>query len=73
MVDVIESSQQASGNWIASVRAVPGLQVYGLTEEEVVASASKLARILSSDRTDRTSTILGFYPGRIPEAALARR
>ena len=65
----IETSREEYGEWVAKAAAVPGLVVYGGTEEEALLAAEKLTAILLPARRQSVRRILGFYPGRIPESA----
>jgi hypothetical protein len=71
MVHNIETRQEQDGNWVAEVLSIPGLQVYGYSQEETLAEAGKLAAMLMGMDTGRNTLILGFYPGTIPDWAKA--
>lgn len=65
MIFHIETRQQPDRSWIAEVGAVPGLRVYGFTENEVLASLRKWARFFMHDKRERREIILAFYPARM--------
>ena len=69
MVSNVETSRELDGGWVATVNAVPGLVVYGNTEEETRAAAARLTAILVPENEKRATAILGFYPGEIPASA----
>lgn len=73
MTACIETYQESNGSWVASVEAVPGLQVFGRSREETLAIAEELATIFLPKPQEHGSRILGFYPGRIPDSAQASR
>jgi predicted RNase H-like HicB family nuclease len=67
----IETNQWPDGRWVAMAPAVPGLLVYGHTEEETRVAARELAAILQPEDSENRQRILAFYPGRIPDPARA--
>jgi hypothetical protein len=67
----IETSQGPDGRWVAKALAVPGLLVYGRTEEETRVAARELAAMLLPEGGTTRRRILAFYPGRIPDPARA--
>jgi hypothetical protein len=69
MVCQVETSQGPDGRWVAMASAVPGLLVYGRTEEETRVAARELAAILQPEDSKNRQRILAFYPGRIPHSA----
>ncbi len=73
MTASIEAYQESNGSWVASVEAVPGLQVFGPSREETLEIAKQLAAIFLPKPPEHGSRILGFYPGRIPDFAQASR
>jgi predicted RNase H-like HicB family nuclease len=48
----IETEREADGRWIAEVPQLPGVLVYGATENEAAAKAEALALRVLADRLD---------------------
>ena len=48
----VETEQEADGRWIAEVPELPGVLVYGATENEAAAKAEALALRVLADRLD---------------------
>jgi hypothetical protein len=69
MVFPIKTSRDPYGHWIAKVLALPGLKVYGSSQEETLVTARKLSAMLLYEGKRRRHSILAFYPGRIPDSA----
>jgi predicted RNase H-like HicB family nuclease len=69
MVCHIETSREPDGRWIAKVPALPGLQVYGHSQEETLVAARELSAMLLYEGNRRDQRILVLYPGRIPDSA----
>ena len=69
MVFPIKTSRDPDGHWVAKVPALPGLKVYGSSQEETLVTARKLSVMLLYDGNRRRQSILAFYPGRIPDSA----
>ena len=69
MVFNIATRKERDGNWVAEVLSVPGLQVFGPTQDATRTEAGKLAAILTDSGNRRTTLILGFYPGTIPRTS----
>jgi hypothetical protein len=75
MVCHIETSHQTDGRWVTTVPALPGLQIYEYSHEDSLATARKLTAILllEGGRQEQSDhRILVFYPGRIPDSAMAQ-
>lgn len=45
----IETEQETDGRWIAEVPEIPGVMVYGVTENDARAKAEALARKVIAD------------------------
>lgn len=74
MVCHIETIRVPEGGWVTKVSALPGLQIYGHSQAETLATARKLRAMLPpKDNTleRRNQKILAFYLGRPPESAYA--
>lgn len=52
MVLTVETEQEEDGRWIAEVRELPGVIVYGSSTEEAVAKAKALALRVVADRLE---------------------
>lgn len=52
MVLTVEIEQEEDGRWIAEVRELPGVMVYGTSTEEAVAKAKALALRVVADRLE---------------------
>ena len=52
MTFTIEIEQEEDGRWIAEVRELPGVMVYGSSTEEAVAKAKALALRVVADRLE---------------------
>lgn len=50
----IEVERETDGRWIAEIRALPGVMVYGKTRAEAVRSVYALALRVLADRIERT-------------------
>jgi hypothetical protein len=72
MASHIELTCEPDGRWVAEVSALPGLQLYGSSQDETLEAARKLNAMLCYKGTREAEGILAFYPGRIPDAALSR-
>lgn len=48
----IELDREDDGRWIAEVPDLPGVMVYGVTEQEAVSKAEALALRVIADRLD---------------------
>jgi hypothetical protein len=67
----IETSREPDGGWVAKVPALPGLQIYGHSQDETLAIARKLTAILlpkGYPHEPCDQRILVFYPGHRPES-----
>jgi len=62
----IQIRPELNGRWGARVPAVPGLVVYGESQEESREAATKVAGIILQRGERRRAKILAFYPGRMP-------
>jgi len=72
MVCHIETSRNPDGCWIAKVLTLPGMQIYGYSQEETLVAARKLTAMLLGEGDGwerRDERILVFYPGRVPDSA----
>ncbi len=52
MILTLETEQEEDGRWIAEVRELPGVMVYGSSTEEAVAKAKALALRVVADRLE---------------------
>jgi len=52
MLFTVESEQEVDGRWIAEVKELPGVMVYGATREEALAKAQALALRVVAERLD---------------------
>ncbi len=52
MVLTVETEQEEDGRWIAEVRELPGVMVYGSSTGEAVAKAKALALRVVADRLE---------------------
>jgi len=48
----VETEQEENGRWIAEVRELPGVMVYGSSTEEAVAKVKALALRVVADRLE---------------------
>lgn len=48
----IEFDREIDGRWIAEVPTLPGVMVYGLTQEEAIAKVKALSLRVLADRLD---------------------
>jgi hypothetical protein len=69
MASQIELSCEPDGRWVAELQALPGLQLYGYSQEETLEAARKLNAMLLYEGSRENHRILAFYPGRIPDSA----
>ena len=69
MVFHIECSRQPDGRWVARVDDLPGLQLYGDSQEETLAAARKVTAILLYESNWGDQRILAFYPSRSTDSA----
>jgi len=53
----IEVDREEDGRWIAEVPDLPGVMVYGVTEQEAVSKAEALALRVIADRLDHGETV----------------
>jgi predicted RNase H-like HicB family nuclease len=51
----IEIDREVDGRWIAEVIDLPGVMVYGATEEEAIAKVEVLGSRVIADRTESES------------------
>ena len=73
MVSQIELSCEPDGRWIAEVHALPGLQLYGYSQDETLEAARKLSAMLLYKERRGDHSILAFYPGRIPDTTTSQK
>ncbi|MGH9584186.1 MAG: type II toxin-antitoxin system HicB family antitoxin [Bryobacteraceae bacterium] len=52
----IETEREEDGRWIAEILELPGVMVYGGTEQEAIANAEAIAFRLIADRLEETKT-----------------
>jgi predicted RNase H-like HicB family nuclease len=52
MILTVETEQEEDGRWIAEVRELPGVMVYGSSTEEAVAKVKALALRVVADRLE---------------------
>ncbi len=50
----VEVERETDGRWIAEIRALPGVMVYGKTRADAVRSVYALALRVLADRIERT-------------------
>lgn len=48
----IELEQEQDGRWIAEIQALPGVMVYGATQEEAICKVKVLALRILADRLE---------------------
>jgi predicted RNase H-like HicB family nuclease len=53
----IEHEQEEDGRWIAEVVELPGVMVYGTTQQEAIAKAEALALRVIADRIDHGESV----------------
>jgi len=53
----IEVDREDDGRWIAEVPDLPGVMVYGVTQQEAVSKAEALALRVIADRLDHGETV----------------
>ena len=53
----IEVDREEDGRWIAEVPDLPGVMVYGITQQEAVSKAEALALRVIADRLDHGETV----------------
>jgi predicted RNase H-like HicB family nuclease len=51
----IETEQEVDGRWIAEVRELPGVLVYGRTRDEAIARAEALGLRVLADRLESST------------------
>lgn len=59
----IECEQEADGRWIAEIPALPGVLVYGDTENDARAKAKVLALRVIADRVENGEPLPGEIAG----------
>ena len=69
MVSHIECSREPDGRWVARVYDLPGLQLYGDSQEDALAAARKVTAMLLSQSNWGDQRIVAFYPDRTPDSA----
>lgn len=52
----VELEEEEDGRWIAEIRALPGVMVYGKTRRQAVASVQALAFRVLADRLEHGET-----------------
>ncbi len=68
MDQLIVTSRQPDGRWVATVPQFPGMATYGQSRQEVRVLARKLCAILLDENMQHHERILAFYPGEIPQS-----
>jgi predicted RNase H-like HicB family nuclease len=71
MVCHIETCCEPDGGWVAKVLSLPGLQIYGHSQEDALATARRLTAmlLLEDEREERKNQrIRAFYPGHAPDS-----
>ena len=53
----IEVDREEDGRWIAEIPDLPGVIVYGVTQQEAVSKAEALALRVIADRLDHGETV----------------
>jgi predicted RNase H-like HicB family nuclease len=53
----IEVDREEDGRWIAEVPDLPGVMVYGVTQDEAISKAEALALRVIADRLDHGETV----------------
>ena len=56
----IETEQEDDGRWIAEILEIPGVLVYGLTQEEAIANVQALALRVIADKLEHGEISLGL-------------
>ena len=66
----IETEEEVDGRWIAEIQELPGVMMYGETQEEAMARVQALAlRILAEMMEERLLEATTFHPVGIDAAA----
>ncbi len=60
MVFTIEHEREEDGRWLAEVRELPGVLVYGRSREEATAKAQALALRVLAERLDHGEGVPGL-------------
>jgi len=53
----IEIDREEDGRWIAEIPDLPGVMVYGVTEQEAISKAEAMALRVIADRLDHGETV----------------
>jgi predicted RNase H-like HicB family nuclease len=56
----IETEQEEDGRWIAEILEIPGVLVYGLTQQDAISNVQALALRVIADKLDRGEISLGL-------------
>ncbi len=56
----IEFEQENDGRWIAEIIEIPGVLVYGLTQQEAIANVQALALRVIADKLEHGEISLGL-------------
>jgi predicted RNase H-like HicB family nuclease len=56
MVFRVETEEETDGRWLAEITELPGVMVYGRSEEEAVAKVQALALRVLADRLEHGET-----------------
>jgi predicted RNase H-like HicB family nuclease len=54
----IELDRETDGRWIAEIPSLPGVMVYGSTQEEAIANVEALALRVLADKAEETKAPL---------------
>lgn len=71
MVCHVETSCEPDGSWVAKVPDLPGLQIYGHSQDDALATARTLTALLLLDgerEKKHDNRILVFYPSSAPDS-----
>lgn len=68
MVSHIGCSREPDGRWVARVYDLPGLQLYGDSQEDALAAAKKVTAMLLPESNREDHRIRAFYPDRSPDS-----
>jgi predicted RNase H-like HicB family nuclease len=67
----VEVERETDGRWIASVPALPGVLVYGGTQDEAIAAAKALALRVAADRLEHGEPVPEVVMGLFSEPVAA--
>jgi predicted RNase H-like HicB family nuclease len=58
----VELDREADGRWIAEVRELPGVMVYGVTEGDAITKVQALALRVVADQLEHHEQVPGYEP-----------